>query len=62
MDFDKLGGRRFTLTFVTMISTTILTGLRIISGEVYATVIISIVGAMIAGHTTEQIKAITSTK
>lgn len=58
MDFEKLGGRRFFLTFVTMIGTTILTYLMKISGEVYATVTIATVGALIAGHTTENIKTI----
>lgn len=58
MDFDKLGGRRFILTFCTMIATTTLCWFAKLGGEVYATVTIATVGALIAGNTTENIKNI----
>jgi hypothetical protein len=58
MDLDKLGGRRFLLTFGTMLATTLLCWFTKVSGEVYATVTIATVGALIAGNTTQHIKNI----
>ncbi len=57
MDFEKLGGRRFFLVFATLILTAILTWFTKLSGEVYATVVISTVGALVAGHTVQKVKA-----
>ena len=59
MDFDPFGGRRFLLTLGCGIATTILqwAGKLDPAGSTYALVVVGIVGAYIAGNTTQKIKA-----
>ncbi len=53
---DSLGGKRFVLTIVTMITTSMLNFVGKVDGATYAAVIIAIVAAFIAGDTTQNIK------
>ena len=58
MDFSKFGGRRFVLSILALLSTFVLTWYSKIDASTYAVVIVSTVGALITGHTTENIKNI----
>jgi len=60
MDFETIGGRRFSLAVGTMIGTMLLTWFGKITGDVYSVITIATVGALIAGHTVENVKNITT--
>lgn len=62
MSFDNLGGRRFFLAFITGLGTFVLTWYSKIDAATYSMVTIAVVGALIAGHTTENVKGITAAK
>lgn len=50
-----LGGRKFILTIISSLITTLLVWFDKVDGTVYATVILGTVGAFIAGNVTEKL-------
>ena len=58
-ELDKYGGRRFLLACAVILVTSLLTWFTKISGEVYSTVTITTITALIIGNTTEGVKKIT---
>jgi hypothetical protein len=53
MNLQALGGRRFLLTVISGAGTFLLTWLKIIDGNIYATVTIATVAAYITGNVVE---------
>lgn len=54
---EQVGGRRFLLCLLTGAATVALNAAGSIDGAVYATVMLGVVGAYVAGNTTQKIKA-----
>jgi xanthine/uracil permease len=62
MNFENMGGRRFVLSILTLLSTFVLTWFAKIDAATYSIVIVATVGALITGHTTENIKSLVASK
>lgn len=56
INLQALGGRKFILTMLTGISTSVLVYLKSIPPEIYSMVTLGTVGAFIMGNSTESIK------
>ena len=56
MLFDNIGGRKFTVTLVTVLLTCLLVWFAKIGDQVYATVILGIVIGYIGGNVAQTIK------
>lgn len=54
---ENLGGRRFMMSMLIGISTTLLTYFAKIDGSTYSLVILGTVGAYITGNTIQKVKA-----
>lgn len=57
MNFTTYGGRRWLLTLISGAGTFVLTLMGKIDGNAYTLTTIGIVGAYIAGNTTQKVKA-----
>jgi hypothetical protein len=58
MNLENLGGRRFILSILVLLFTSILTAWGKVDGLVYAGVVVPTVGALIAGHTFQNVKEV----
>ena len=52
---QSMGGRKYTLSILTLLMTTILTAFKIVDGGVFTTVILGTVGAFIVGNVGQDI-------
>lgn len=56
MNLEALGGRRFIMSMLIGLATTVLTYLGKIDGSTYSLVILGTVGAYITGNTLQKVK------